>query len=128
MNIKNIKKDGLGAFIISCIILLFGWLTYRSALQVYVYSHGKDVEVTVTQKDYGVRGYNKFSFEYEGKTCDVQVPYSLGIKVGDIVHVRKCENIDLFMASGESKYRVWFGLIFWGGGLLLMTSPIWGFY
>ncbi len=125
MNVKKELSGGSVILVIFCVVLsfFFGRWTYDEAESMYVHTYGKDIKVTVTdtkpQKDYDV-----VSFVYEGKTQKVEIGANFSrTKVGDIVHVRKCENIERF----EHRSRLLgciFGLIFCAVALLFCSVPI----
>ncbi len=103
-------------------------MAYELAQSMYVYKHGKDIEVTITDiEKYSHR--DEITFVDEGKIQNIEIDKPLfgsRLKVGDIVRVRKCENIDRYVHSSPGGLvKVLLLLIFSCVFMLLCSLPIW---
>lgn len=100
---KNVIKDIITVLFCLIIIVACGRFLYEEVQKVYVYTYGEDIEVTITGKDHIHKKSEELTFVYEGNLQRIEGKrfFFSSIKAGSIVHVRKCENIDLFVLSSD---------------------------
>ncbi len=73
-------------FLLGICMLYFG--AYNSHNELYVYEHGHDVEVTITNLRSG-KHYYYIEFDYKGEKCQAQ-PHEK-TTIGDSETIRACE-------------------------------------
>ncbi len=106
---------------------LFGFVFLYEIQNPIAYFFGDefDVEIIQTEKSGGRSTNYYIYFNYEGKICQ-----SVGwgrdnygdIKVGDVVKMRKCKSIDMFVASCSC---VWLMFFFVFVGLIVFCITSW---
>lgn len=100
---RNVIKDVINVIFFLIVIVVCCRFLYEDVQKVYVYTHGEDIEVTITDKEHLKRNSEELTFVYKGNVQRIEGRkfFFSSIKAGSIVHVRKCENIDLFVLSSD---------------------------